>query len=118
LNGVSNYDWHFFQFISLDGTRSAFDSSDIPKHLWKDHIVPQGKQIRTVETMLAKFNGHLEGFKWIGDDGAVLFASEFIDNPSRRNDPYLVVNSLTLNHNQRLVGVRSDSSGNKMAKHY
>ena len=51
------------------------------------------------------------GFKWIGDDGAVLVAVDYIDDPSYRNDPDYVVTTLTLNHNQRLVGVRSDSGG-------
>ncbi len=108
----------YFQFISLDGTRSAFDSSRCPPHWkWTDHIVPQGKQIRTVETLLNKYYGALWGFKWIGDDGGVLVAVCDIDNPKKRNDPDWVFTSLTLNHNQRIVGVRSDAGGDKWAFH-
>ncbi len=82
---MSVYDLTSFQFISLYGTRSAFDSSDFKKKpRWTDHIVPQGKQIRTVETLLDKQNGHLLGFKWIGDDGAVLVAVGYIDHPNMR----------------------------------
>jgi hypothetical protein len=36
--------------------------------------VLQGKQIRTVETLLGKEKAELMGFKWIGDDGEVLLA--------------------------------------------
>ncbi len=111
MNGVSDYSWSF-QFISLDGTRSEFDSSGRDKDIkWTDYIIPQGKQIRTVETLLNRFSGRLWGFKWIGDDGAVLVAVGSIDEPSKRNDPDCVVTTLTLNHNQRLVGVRSGSGG-------
>ncbi len=108
-----------FQFISLDGTRSKFEDSWYDDKEWTDYIIPQGKQIRTVETMLRKSDGYLWGFKWIGDDGAVLVAvGNFIDDPDRRNDSDFVLQSLTLNHNQRLVGVRSDSDGFKCARHY
>ena len=55
----------------------------------------------------------LRGFKWIGDDGAVLVATENIDDPKMRNHPNMVLQSLTLNHNQRLVGVKSYSDGEK-----
>ncbi len=109
LNGVvRGYDMTSYQFISLDGARSAFDRSACSRS-WTDHIVPQGKQIRTVETMLRKRNGLLYGFKWIGDDGAVLVAVGEIDDDDARNDPDYPVTTLTLNHNQRLVGVRSSS---------
>jgi hypothetical protein len=85
---------------------------------WTDHIMPQSKQIRTVETLLSKFNGSLYGFKWIGDDGAVLLASGFIDHSDMRNDPDYVLQSFTLNHNQRLLGVCSGSGGDKDSSHY
>ncbi len=115
---MSKYDPWSFQFISLDGTRSAFDSSDIDEEYeWTDHIVPQGKQIRTVETFLSKYSGFVYGFKWIGDDGAVLVVAGDIDSPSMRKDPRFVLKSLTLNHNQRLVGVKSCSGGLKWARH-
>ena len=107
-----------FQFISLDGTRSAFDSSGFGQDdddEWTDYIVPQGKQIRTVETILTKDKGTLMGFKWIGDDGAVLVAVGGIDDRDYRRDPELVVTKLTLNHNQRLLGVKSYSRGWKLA---
>ncbi len=108
-----------FQFISLDGTRSAFDSSGRSKDVkWKNHIIPQGKQIRTVETLLDKSNGILCGFKWISDDGAVLVKVGCIDWSILRNLPFFVVTSLTLNHNQRLVGMKSYSWGQKYAAHY
>ena len=83
MKGVSKYEDSFrFQFISLDGTRSAFEESDYGKGLiWSDYIAPQGKQIRTVETLLLKSVGALWGFKWIGDDGAVLVDVGFIDSP-------------------------------------
>ena len=76
LNGVRVCNYGIsYQFISLDGTRSAFDSSECTEgEKWTDLIMPQGKQIRTVETMLGKSFGTLEGFKWIGDDGEVLLA--------------------------------------------
>ncbi len=90
LNGVSEYGYVYcYQFISVDGTRSAFDSSaytDDDK--WFDHIMPQGKQIRTVETMLCKGTGRLYGFKWVGDDGAVLVAVGDINEPDRRNNSH------------------------------
>ncbi len=88
-----------YQFISVDRTRSTFDSSYHSKPVWTDLIVPQGKQVRTVETLLCKSNGYLMGFKWVGDDGAVLLAVGDIDVPYQRNDPDYVVTSLTLNHN-------------------
>ena len=65
-----------------------------------------------------KNKGLLYGFKWIGDDGTVLLAVDDIDTPSCRNHPDFVVTTLTLNHNQRLVGVRSDSAGMRDARHY
>jgi len=84
--------------------------------------MPQGKQIRKVETLLIKSYGSLLGFKWYGDDGAVLVAPGLIDRDEWRNDTKdFVVTTLTLNHNQRLVGVRSDSQGwnmRKYAEHY
>ncbi len=50
--------------------------------------------------MLNKWHGLLHGFKWIGDDGAVLLAVGYIDDPDFRNDTeYYVVTTLTLNHN-------------------
>ncbi len=107
-----------FQFISLDGTRSAFEDSDCWGK-WNEHIKPQGKQIRTVETMLRKSDGLLCGFKWIGDDGAVLLAFGDIDDPDKRNNTEkYVVSSLTLNYNQTLVGVRSGSCGRESAFHF
>ncbi len=119
LKGVSAY-YHYenFQFISLDGTRSAFDSSNLINAKWTDHIIPQGKQLRKVETLLAKGCAKLFGFKWIGDDGAVLVAVGDIDDPDCRNDRGNVVTTLTLNHNQRLVGVKSYSAGHGEAWHY
>ncbi len=82
--------------------------------------MPQGKQIRTVETLLYKNNGMLLGFKWIGDDGAVLIAVGDIDHPDYRNVSVNLVTTLTLNHNQTLVGVKSysGSGGDKLASHY
>ena len=121
MNGVSKYDWLCYQFISLDITQSKFDSSECYEDrdfTWLDRIVPQGKQIRTVETLLRKEYGFLYGFKWIGDDGAVLVAAGPIDNPKARDDPDNVLQSLTLNHNQTLVGVKSYSHGYKWAKHF
>ncbi len=112
MNGVSWY-LNSRQFISLDGTRSAFEVSGRKDREWTDHIIPQGTQIRTVETLLRKKNGKLYGFKWIGDDGAVLIKFGDIDDPGYRNDPLAVVTRFTLNHNQRLVGVRSGSGGYK-----
>ena len=107
-----------YQFISLDGTRSGF-GSNIPSDCeWTDQIIPQGKQIRTVETLLEKSDGLLMGFKWIGDDGAVLVAAGWIDVDDARNLPSFVLQSLTLNHNQRLVGVRSGSGGRTEALHF
>ena len=81
--------------------------------------MPQGKQIRTVETLLRTTDGFLYGFKWIGDDGAVLVAVGYIDDPDwRNNTEYNVLQSFTLNHNQRLVGVNSWSCGRKRAYHF
>ncbi len=110
-----------YQFISLDETRSKFWVGDFDSDYdvyWTDYIVRQGKQIRTVETLLYKGNGVLCGFKWIGDDGAVLVAVGKIDDPDHRNQPYNVVTTLTLNHNQRLVGIRSASNASNRAMHY
>jgi hypothetical protein len=120
LNGVSCYEgWFSLQFISLDGTRSAFDSSGVKWGYFTDHIIPQGKQIRKVETLLEKADGKLWGFKWIGDDGAVLLKVGNIDDPNMRNfTKRYSVTTLTLNHNQRLVGVRSGSRGRAGAWHY
>ena len=115
---MSNYGGSF-EFISLDGAQSGFDISEC--YSWfksTDHIIPQGKQIRTVETMLLKFNGNLLGFKWFGDDGVVLVAAGLIDIDDYRNASHLVLQSFTLNHNQRLVGVKSYSRGWKHACHY
>ena len=69
---MSKYDWLCYQFISLNGTRSAFDSSDLDVNKddsdgeskdsdskWTDHIMPKGKQIRTVETLLGNSSGRL-----------------------------------------------------------
>ncbi len=111
------YGWSF-QFISVDGSRSAFDDSwckDPSK--WVDKIIPQGAQIRKVETLLSKSDGGLWGFKWIGDDGTVLLAVGDIDDDNARNHPELVLQSLTLNHNQRLVGVKSRSGLRGWAQH-
>ncbi len=107
MNGVSNYYSFSHQFISVDGTRSAFDS--YRKHKFTDSIIPQGKQIRTVETLLKKEKGWLCGFKWIGDDGAVLVAVDYIDDDDWTDSPKFVVTTLTLKHNQRLVGIKSAS---------
>ncbi len=108
-----------YQFISLDGTRSAFDSSESSLgwiSAWEEHIIPQGKQIRTVETLLRRSDGMLWGFKWIGDDGGVLLTVGYIDDDYWRDDTEQhVVTTLTLNHNQTLVGVRSGSGGEKKA---
>ncbi len=69
--------------------------------------------------MLRKNDGRLNGFKWIGDDKAVLLAVGWIDDPYWREDTdTFVVTSLTLKHNQRIVGVRSKSSVLRLAKHY
>ncbi len=60
--------------------------------------------------MLQKSSGLLYGFKWIGDDGEVLLAAGLIDYPAYRESPSMIVlTTLTLNHNQRLVGVKSYS---------
>ena len=112
------YGLYCYQFISIDGTLSAFDDSHLKDGAeWVSHIIPQGAQIRKVETLLGKKYGGLWGFKWIGDDGTVLLAVGAIDNPDYRNHPKLVLQTLTLNHNQRLVGVRSGSGGKKMTEH-
>ncbi len=58
------------------------------------------------------------GFKWYGDDGKVLYAVGLINDPDLGNEPEWVVTTLTLKHNQRLVGVRSGSYGEKQASHY
>jgi hypothetical protein len=83
-----------------------------------NYIVPQGKQIRTVETMIDKNLGMLLGFKWVGDDGEVLVAVGWIDDPYERKDTEKYeLQSFTLDHNQRLVGVRSASNRDKKAYH-
>ncbi len=81
--------------------------------------MPQGKQIRTVKTLLYKDSGGLLGFKWIGDDGKVLVKVGDIAKPKFRLYSHSVVTTLTLNHNQRLVGVKSYSGGGalKFANH-
>ena len=59
LNGSSFYADFFsgnFQFMSLDGTRSSFDSSEC-EGKWLDRIIPKGTQIRKVETVLSKKYG-------------------------------------------------------------
>jgi hypothetical protein len=57
----------------------------------------------------------MDGFKWIDDDGAVLVAVGDIDIPGARNNTKdYVVTTLTLSHNQRLVGVKSYSEGAKI----
>ncbi len=61
--------------------------------------------------MLEKSDGFLWGFKWIGDDGAVLLAVGSIDDPFARIYSGNVLQSFTLNHNQRIVGVKSYSGG-------
>ncbi len=114
--GVSNYT-NKVQFISLDGTRSAFDSSSLTDPEWIEQIIPQGKQIRTVETLVTKTKNVLCGFKWLGDDGAVLVAVGEIDDPEERNNPKLELTTLTLNQNQRLVGMKSWAHGFKYAFH-
>jgi hypothetical protein len=68
--------------------------------------------------LLRKKDGALGGFKWVGDNGAVLVVTEYIDEPVYRNDPNWVVNTLTLKSNQRLVGIKSGSRGHKRAMHY
>ena len=81
--------------------------------------MPQDKQIRTVETLLVRCSGSMYGFKWIGDDGAVLVAVGNIDWPYSREASYIVLQSFTLKRNQRLLGVRSSSGvGNRYAHHY
>ena len=67
--------------------------------------------------MLGKDYGLLLGFKWIDDDGAVLVKVGEIDDPKFRNSPKFVVTTLTLNHNQRLLGIKSYSCGDKGARH-
>jgi hypothetical protein len=64
-----------------------------------------------------KETGDLEGFKWFGDNNEVLVAAGSIDLDWLRNDPYRVLSKLTLNHNQRLVGVKSSSSEWENAQH-
>ena len=59
LNGISFYADFFsgnFQFMSLDGTRSSFDSSEC-EGKWLDRIIPKGTQIGKVETVVSKKNG-------------------------------------------------------------
>ncbi len=110
--------YYSFQFISLDGTRSAFDDSEFKNSEFKDFIVPQGKQIRKVETMLSVSKGKLKGFKWIGDDEEVLLAFGEIDDPYLRNQKsFNLVTIMTLNRNQRIIGVKSCSSEHKIANH-
>ncbi len=120
LNGVSVYrDWSCYQFISANGKRSAFDSSKVPKDKpFTDLTIEQGKRIRTIETLLYKKDGFLFGFRWFGDDGAVLLTVGRIDDYNMRNNPRYVVTSFTLNHNQRFVGIRSRSGGANRAWHY
>ena len=67
--------------------------------------------------MVDKISGLLWGFKWIGDDGIVLLAVGYIDIPDFRNHPDHVLQSFTLSHNQRLLGVKSYSWGIKEAWH-
>ncbi len=68
--------------------------------------------------MLCKGTGRLYGFKWVGDDGAVLVAVGDIDEPNRRNDPWFVVTTMTLTHNQRLLGLKTASCFKKYTEHY
>ncbi len=95
------------QFISLDDARSNFDDSDYGMNPWKDYKIAPGKQIRTVETIWCKGDGLLCGFNWLDDDGSVLISCGPIFDPILRNDPSYVFQSFTLNHNQRLVGIKS-----------
>ncbi len=117
----ANYYTTSFQFISVDETRSAFDDSGCEDGFWVDRIIQQGAQIRKVETLLRKGDGDrdgsMAGFRWYGDDGKVLVAAGAIDSSDYRNNPWFELTTLTLNHNQRLVGVRSDSRGLKIAVH-
>jgi hypothetical protein len=106
-----------FQFISVDGTRSPFDSSLYSDRKFTDHIVPQGKQIRTVFTILQKTDGLLRGFKWVCDDGTVLVAVGIMTNPNWEETSNDELTTLTLNPNQRLVGVKSYSGEFRLAIH-
>ena len=67
-----------YQFISVDGTRSELDRSKCKEREWIDYIIPQGKQISKIETLLDRINGQLLGFKWVGSDGAVLVVAGLI----------------------------------------
>ncbi len=120
LKGVSEYYIISgnYKFISDDGTRSVLGDSACDPNKWKDYIIPEGKQIRKVETLIYKGSGFLYGFKWIGDDGGVLLKVGYIDNPDLRDDSDSVVTQLTLNQNQRLVGVKSASGGRKREFHW
>ncbi len=53
--------------------------------------MPQGAQIRKVETLLEKNDGWLCGFKWISDEGKVLIEVGEIDDPDYRDCPGVVV---------------------------
>ncbi len=108
-----------FHFISLDGTRDTFDDSDNSyTNDFTDFIALKGEKIHKVETLLSKKDGMLIGFKWIGGDGEVIIAVGRIDASNFRNDKTCLLNLLTLNHNQRLVGVKSHSGRCKFGYHY
>jgi hypothetical protein len=61
--------------------------------------------------------GRVKSFVWLGDDGAVLVSVSLIDDDDEEDHPDWVVTTLTLDHNQRLVGVKSSSGGEKKADH-
>ncbi len=67
--------------------------------------------------MHKKNTGCLIGFIWFSDDGTVILAVGAIVQPGYRYHPDYVFISLTLNHNQRLVGVKSSSDGDNKAEH-
>jgi hypothetical protein len=68
--------------------------------------------------MIRKDSSSMWGLKFFGPDGSVLLSVGFADNISVRNDPCIVINVITLDLDERLIGIKSCGDGWNMALHY
>lgn len=120
--GISEHpDEISFQVIFSDNTRTKADDSCLDKTKWRDLRIPKNSVINRAEVMFDKNDCLLLGFKFYDKPGNTLLATSWMTDPryaKRENFSHLGFKEIPLGETERLLGMRSDTRGKKIACHY
>ncbi len=98
-----------------DGKISNFPDSQLNEDLYVEHKI-SNSHIAQIEIIYSVAFSTLCGLKFFDIDGKVLISCGLIDNPYNRSHPGFRLKMLTLNKNERPIGIKSSGRSKNLAQ--